>query len=70
MPIKVGFLIGKARVGSHVLVLCVMIGNIWCSSTHICIFRQDTDLVEDGKYVGDASFLADMPDKQLGIPKL
>ena len=24
---------------------------------------EDTDLVEDPKYVGDASFMADMPDK-------
>ena len=28
---------------------------------------QDTDLVEDAKYVGDASFLSDMPDKTLGF---
>jgi len=29
--------------------------------------NQDTDLVEDAKYVGDASFLSDMPDKNLGF---
>ena len=30
---------------------------------------KDTDLVEDPKYVGDASFLIDMPDKPLPSTK-
>lgn len=56
MPIRVGFLIGKAQNSSS-----------WVAwfTTEILNDGQDTDLVEDAKYVGDASFLKDMPDKHL-----
>ena len=29
----------------------------------VILLLEDTDLVEDPKYVGDASFMDDMPDK-------
>ena len=60
-PIRIGFLIGKAA-----LILACERANALDAFTHVRFENQpaeDTDLVEDPKYVGDASFMDDMPDK-------
>lgn len=73
MPIRVGFLIGKAehrwcwhrKFTNFVKTFVKLFFPIFFAQNRLKV--QDTDLVEDAKYVGDASFLSDMPDKNLGF---